>query len=317
MEESNGKRLWNWGWDVPQMVRNFMGKLAVVPRYEGQECTLYPNQGHVRAPPLGDCLEWWMSLFEDGQPDPEARFPRCLRTRLVHVVNRVRMTTVLDALGSRAFVKCAFESVLKVLEGLPQPTSLIWLVTAAYPHDMGPNSRVPFSKTGIGGQLWGMLKRKQPTEEPIWPVCSLGTDSANRDVHEQICLPLALAVTRGIVDSDTVTRVVKRSFVRGKVADADKETEAALHGCLQRFHVTLAMMWSMAVAVNHDRDFQVMLTSLEILLAASLLSKIKLPPAFAEDIFLYLFSSVQLLGLRGRPGPSGLRTRHRGGGRRL
>jgi hypothetical protein len=167
--------------------------------------------------------------------------------------------------------------------------------TEAYPHDMGPNSRVPFSNTGIGGQLWGMLKRMQPTEEPIWPVCSLGTDSANRDVHDRICLPLALAVTRGIVDPNAVTRVVKRSFEKGKVADADKEAEAALHGCLQRFHVTLAKMWSMAVAVNHDRDFQAMLTSLEILLAASLLSKIKLPPAFAEDIFLYLFSLVQLL----------------------
>jgi hypothetical protein len=124
-------------------------------------------------------------------------------------------------------------------------------------------------------------------------------------VHKRICLPLALAVTRGIVDSDTVTRVVKRSFEKGKVADADKEAEAALHGRLQRFHVTLAMMWSMAVAVNHDRDFQMMLTSLEILLTASLLSKIELPPAFAEDIFLYLFSSVQLLASgEGQPPPA-------------
>jgi hypothetical protein len=151
-----------------------------------------------------------------------------------------------------------------------------------------------------------MLKRKQPTEEPIWPVCSLGTDSANRDVHDRICLPLALAVTRGIVDPDAVTRVVKRSFEKGKVADADKEAEAALHGCLQRFHVTLAMMWSMAVAVNHDRDFQVM-TSLEILLAASLLNKIRLPPAFAEDLFCFLFTTVKLLGSEEGQAPSASR----------
>ena len=51
MEESNGKRLWNWGWNVPQMVRNFKGKLVVVPQYEGQECTVYPNHGNIRAPP--------------------------------------------------------------------------------------------------------------------------------------------------------------------------------------------------------------------------------------------------------------------------
>ena len=37
-----------------------------------------------------------------------------------------------------------------------------------------------------------------------------------------------------------------------------------------------------------------MLTSLEILLAASLLNKIRLPPAFAEDLFCFLFSSVKL-----------------------
>ena len=133
--------------------------------------------------------------------------------------------------------------------------------------------------------MWGMLKRKQPTEGPIWPLCSLGTDSANKDVHERICLPLALAVTKGLVNPETVTRIVGRVFEKGRISDADKKAEAALHRRLQCFHVTLAMMWSMAVAINHDRDFRMVLTSLEILLAASLLNKIRLPPAFAEDLF--------------------------------
>ena len=41
VEELNGEKFWNWGWKVPQMVRNFGRRLTVVPWYDGKEKVVY------------------------------------------------------------------------------------------------------------------------------------------------------------------------------------------------------------------------------------------------------------------------------------
>ena len=65
--------------------------------------------------------------------------------------------------------------------------------------------------------------------------------------------------------------------------DGDKPVEALLVLRLQQFHNTLGMLWTLAESANCPRDFNMMVVSMEILMAAELLS---LPPGFGLTLTL-------------------------------
>jgi hypothetical protein len=55
----------------------------------------------------------------------------------------------------------------------------------------------------------------------------------------------------------------------------------------------LAMLWSLAYSVTPPREFDFMVCSLEILLAASLLENKTVPLMLGRDVLIYLLSAAQ------------------------
>jgi hypothetical protein len=55
VEESNGEKLWNWGWNAPKIGRDFMRMLVIIPKYGREEPVRYPPDTAYTAPPLGEC----------------------------------------------------------------------------------------------------------------------------------------------------------------------------------------------------------------------------------------------------------------------
>jgi hypothetical protein len=88
-----------------------------------------------------------------------------------------------------------------------------------------------------------------------------------------------------------VARVIK--LVSSKKASPDTNVGTWLTRRLQQFHTTLGLLWSLAASAAGPHEFDLTVTSLEMLLAAELLSNsrgITLPPAFAEDVLAFLLS---------------------------
>ena len=171
--------------------------------------------------------------------------------------------------------------ILPTLNMLPQPTSLLWFVTAARPLQEGAN---PFPLESILGQTGHMLKRTSNykavgSETPVWPIISLTTPQGTLapDFFRAYCVPRAKAVVGKEADEEEVEQVAVMVNRKKRIKAKSKRTETLIHRRLQQFHTSLALVWSLAQSVTSVREFEFIVTSLEILLAAQLLTGFKVP----------------------------------------
>ena len=144
--ENLGIESWTTGLKSEQVARAWVRKLYVPARSSEEHPVLYPAGSGYVAPPLRECQMWWMELFVPTGPKMSAQsFVRCLRTRLLHVVNRdCPRPSPLKVIEARKLGQGTVDFVLPVLSELPQPTSLLWLVSAARQvGETQPNSRKP------------------------------------------------------------------------------------------------------------------------------------------------------------------------------
>jgi hypothetical protein len=249
-------------------------------------------------------LEWWAELFELEASHLNAKqFSRCLRTRMVHAINRRQSFDPLALISAEKLRASMERMVLPVLRSLSPTVALFWFTAAARPSQT-PMLKAPFSNEGLGGQLWGQLKRERPPPrqgkgEP-WPPFRMAPSKARETPHvtfvEAFCTPLALAVTT--LDSAVATDAKVREVVRevqgkNKISDAALGTLTARR--LQEFHTVLAMMWSLAHSAADPMEFDLTVTSLEMLLAAELLfpKGLTLPATFPRDVLAFLMAPAR------------------------
>jgi hypothetical protein len=234
-------------------------------------------------------MKWWAELFELEAGHLNARqFSRCLQSRMVHAINRRPSFDPLALVSAEKLRLSLERMVLPVLRSLSPTVALFWFTAAARPSH-APLSKAPFSNEGLGGQLWGQLKRERPPSgqskgEP-WPAFRMAPSKA-REVPpaafvETFCTPLALAVTTldsAVATAPKVCEVVREVQGKNKISDTAVGTLTARR--LQEFHAVLAMAWSLAYSAADPMEFDLTVTSLEMLLAAELLSPkgLTLPP---------------------------------------
>ena len=106
-------------------------------------------------------MEWWRELFELSTESLTMKeFVRCVRTRLLHIVNRKYDYDPLEYVGATGLTQSVRGFLLPVLKDLPPPVSLFWIVSAARPIGRGRKDKTPFSNDGVAGQSWSTLKRE-------------------------------------------------------------------------------------------------------------------------------------------------------------
>ena len=140
-----------------------------------------------------------MELFENSCDHLTGiHFARCLLIRLIHVVSRRCPYNPIWQVWANYLYRDLLKVILPTLNALPQPTSLLWFVTAARPILEGTN---PFPLESILGQTGNMLRRFSPyravgSEVPVWPIFSLTTPQGTlpADFFKAYCVPLAKAV---------------------------------------------------------------------------------------------------------------------------
>ena len=116
-----------------------------------------------------------------------------------------------------------------------------------------------------------MLRRDK--EENGWPVFRVPDRRGNLPAWfvNQHCLPLIRAVAGEHVKEEELTAIARSVHSKKAVEVASPFACVLVTRRLQKFHTMLAMLWSLAYSVTSPQEFDFMVCSLEILLAASLL----------------------------------------------
>jgi hypothetical protein len=222
---------------------------------------------------------------------------------MIHVVNRRSPFDPLSHIGASKLKLSLERLVLPTLRSLPPTVALFWLAAAARPSQT-PQGKPPFSNEGLGGQLWGQLKREislsvKDKGEP-WPAFRMAPSKGEKTPPsafvEAFCTPLALAVTAldsAVAPAAKVEAVVKEVQGKNKISDAAVGNLTARR--LQEFHTVLGMMWSLAYSATDPTEFDLTITSLEMLLAAELLSSkgLTLPATFPQEVLTFLLSPAR------------------------
>jgi len=197
-----------------------------------------------------------------------------------------------------------------VLNRLPPPVALFWFVGAARPTTKCNRARLPFGNASVPGQFASLIRRVHPTDPPEseekaagkesapekgkkkagpgskdagprklvghWPptsICGSGVD-ASKYVLSRFCIPLAQELTFHDLDADEEqVKALIEEVTTGKasIAEKDRKLSVIIIRRLQQFHTTLGMMWSLAYSASQLRDFELIVTSLELMLAGCLL----------------------------------------------
>jgi hypothetical protein len=276
-----------------------------------QENVRYPfMEQPFPAPPAEACLNWLAELLTQPVPEKQPRYwVKRLRSRLVTLINRDNYSPFLEKYDQHPF-GVALEDCCGILRGLPPTVGLVWLSAAARPFKSDTRTRVPFSNTAVGGQLWTYFRKESPPKQgkadsdvtfaPMWPLFTVGNpDGKGTDqyVWKQICEPLARNIDPS-QDELMLQAMLKAAGMRSLPKGAAKHesvraAQRKLAGRLQRFHVTLGIAWGLAEAASRPSDFALLVTTLEMLLAAELISRdpgFSLPPSLAEDVLWFLIS---------------------------
>ena len=94
-------------------------------------------------------MEWWRELFELSTESLKMKeFVRCVRTRLLHIVNRKYDYEPLQYVGATGLTQSVRGFLLPVLKDLAPPVSLFWIVSATRPIGRGRKDKTPFSNDG-------------------------------------------------------------------------------------------------------------------------------------------------------------------------
>ena len=235
---------------------------------------------------------------------------KCLRTRLVHLVYRDQKTPdPLDLIRATGLKAGAEKAVFDVLSRLPPPVALFWFVGAARPTKY-TKPRLPFGNASFQGQFASLIRRTHPADPPLskedstgkepaggkgkkkagsggkdegprklvghWPptsICGSGVD-ASKYVLSRFCIPLAqeLIFHDHEVDEEAVRALIEEvSTSKASIQEKDRKLSVIIVRRLQQFHTTLGMMWSLAYSASQLRDFELIVTSLELLLTGCLL----------------------------------------------
>ena len=114
----------------------------------------------------------------------------------------------------------------------------------------------------------------------------------------RFCIPLAQALTLfdHEVDDEQVKALIEEiTTSKASIAEKDKKLAIIIIRRLQQFHTTLGMLWSLAYSASQLRDFELIVTSLELLLAGCLLigPSFQIPVGLEKNVMWFLITGAR------------------------